>query len=362
MWYISYMFKGERIRESISKLKSEAEAALAARKSDILRGRFKFQKTKKIRFKDYADEYLDSAKTIKKRSWPRDEASLKNLKSHFGEMFLSDISYKEIEAYKKKRIETVRITKKGEKKPKPATINRELACLKTLFNEAIRSDMVAENPVREVKSFQEQKKDLRIPKKDELDRLAKNSCSHLKDILVVALNTGMRRDEILNLRWNDVDFIDDFMFIKETKSGVPRKVPMNDMVRSTLKKIERGNDFIFYNPKTNTRFKDIKTAFNAACRRANIVDLTFHDLRHVAATNMVMGGVDLVTVKEILGHASIVTTLRYAHPTPENKRRAENILAAFYRGEETEKDTPVLPHGQTDLNYDQIVTPPVSKN
>lgn len=123
VWYISYMFKGERIREPISTKKTEAEAALVARKSDIYRGRFKFQKTKKIRFKVYADEYLENAKTNKKRSWPRDEASLKNLKSHFGEMFLSDVSYKEIEAYKKKRIDAVRITKKGEKKIKPASLS-----------------------------------------------------------------------------------------------------------------------------------------------------------------------------------------------------------------------------------------------
>lgn len=277
-------------------------------------------------------------------------------------MILSEISYREIEAYKKKRIEAVRITKKGEKKIKPATINRELACLKTLFNEAIKSDVVAENPVKQVKPYQEQKKALRIPKKDELDKLVKNSSDRLKKILLIALNTGMRKGEILNMRWKDVDFIDNFINIIETKSGVPRKVPMNSLVRTTLKDTDRGNDFIFYNPKTNTRFKDIKTAFNAACRRAKIVDLTFHDLRHIAATNMVMGGVDLVTVKEILGHASIVTTLRYAHPTPENKRRAVNVLAAFYRGEETEKGIPVMPNGQTDLNYDRIVTPPVSKN
>ena len=173
---------------------------------------------------------------------------------------------------------------------------------------------------------------MKILDREEIDRLIRNSCDHLKGIIILALNTGMRKGEILYLRWNDVDFDKLFIFIKTSKSGVARKVPMNAMVVESLKKIKRESDYVFCNPKTKERIKDVKTAFKAACRRAGINDLRFHDLRHTAATYMVTGGVDLVTVAEILGHADIKMTMRYAHPTPENKRKAVNVLDAVFGG------------------------------
>jgi len=86
---------------------------------------------------------------------------------------------------------------------------------------------------------------------------------------------------------------------------------------------------------------DVKTAFKTACRRAKIRDLRFHDLRHTAATYMVTGGIDLVTVSEILGHADIKMTMRYAHPTPENRRKAVNVLAAVFSKASQIEDKPI---------------------
>lgn len=104
---------------------------------------------------------------------------------------------------------------------------------------------------------------------------------------------------------------------------------------------------MFYNPKTKNHITDVKTAFKAACRRTGIRDLRFHDLRHTAATYMVMDGVDLVTVAEILGHADIKMTMRYAHPTPENKRKAVNILASIHN-QEVQK-TSVVSHQEKEV-------------
>ena len=106
-------------------------------------------------------------------------------------------------------------------------------------------------------------------------------------------------------------------------------------------------------PKIKERIKDVKTTFKAACRRAGIRDLRFHDLKHTAATYMVTGGVDLVTVAEILGHADIKMTMRYAHPTPENKRKAVNVLAAIF-GKETQKEDTIITQ--------EDITPSISTN
>ena len=105
------------------------------------------------------------------------------------------------------------------------------------------------------------------------------------------------------------------------------------MIFDLLRDMKREGEFISPNAETKTHVLDVKTAFKGACRRTGIKGLRFHDLRHTAATKMIEAGVDLVTVSRILGHASIQMTMRYAHPTPENMRRAVERL-----GDTFEKD------------------------
>ena len=325
-WYADYYYEGKRIRKTVGSRK-DAENALAAIKADILRGEYKFKRERSIRFEDFAREYLEYSK-VNKKSWKSDQVSLNRLVPFFGHLRLSKITPRFIEEYKQKRINEV----------KSASVNRELACLKFMFTLAKKWKLVDENPVKEVKLFREQKIVMQILNKEEIDRLIECSADHLKKIIILALNTGMRRGEIFKLQWKEIDFIDNFIFIYMTKSGITRKIPMNNVVRETLKNIKRESEFVFYNPKTKDHIKDVKTAFKAACRRAKINDLRFHDLRHTAATYMVTGGVDLVTVAEILGHADIKMTMRYAHPTPENKRRAVYVLANAFVAKYQEKD------------------------
>jgi len=317
-WYIDYYCDGRRIREAVGLIKTEAKAALEARKGEIRTGKFHLKNEKRILFEKFADEYIKYAKA-NKRSWARDEASLKHLEPYFKGLSLSKITPKHIEDYKRNRL----------KKVKPATINRELALLSFMFNLARKWKYTNENPVKEVKSFQEQKIVMKILDREEAERLIEASEDRLKPLIIIALNTGMRRGEILSLRWKDIDFIDHYIFIKQTKSGVARKVPMNSFVAATLKGCKRESEFIFYDSKTGSPLR-IDKRFKTACKNARISDLRFHDLRHTAATLMVMNGVDLVTVKEILGHSRIDTTMRYAHPTPENKRKAVAVLESVF--------------------------------
>ena len=319
IWYIDFYADGRRIRKAVGSRK-DAENAQTAVKADILRGEYKFKKDRKIRFENFSKDYLEYAK-INKKSWKRDELCLKTFIPFFGNMLLSKITPLHIEKYKRMRLDEV----------KPGTVNRELACLKHIFTIAEKFRKFEDkNPVKEVRFLQERQYVMKVLDREEIKWLISSAADHLKPILIMALNTGMRKGEILNLKWNDVDFISHFIHIKESKSNIMRKIPMNSIVAATLKGIKRENDFVFPSTKTKEPRTNIFYSFKMACSKASIKDLRFHDLRHTAATLMITGGVDLVTVSQILGHSDIKMTMRYAHPTPENKRRAVDVLASIF--------------------------------
>ncbi len=321
-WIIDFTYKNQRVRRVVGESRRNAEAVMIRIKNDILMNKYGIARPKKaILFETFAKDYLKLHSKQNKQSCSRDEYSLIPLKRFFKGKNLSDITVELIEKYKVKRREVV----------SPATVNRELACLKTMFSKAIEWEKVETNPVKKIKMYKEDNVKEWILTNDEIKRLIETASSHLKPILMIALNTGMRRNEILSLKWENVNMSKGYILIENSKSGKPRKIPMNLLVREAFRNIERVSEFVFYNSKTNNYIKDIKTAFKSACERAEIKELRLHDLRHTSATKMIEAGVDLVTVSKILGHSSIQMTMRYAHPTPENMQRAVNKLGEIFK-------------------------------
>lgn len=329
-WYIDFYVDGRRVRKAVGNNKKDAENALTALKADILRGEFRFRKDQRIKFENFANgEYLSYIK-INKKSWKRNVSSLSSLIPHLKGINLSKISPKNIEEYKKKRIE---------QGINPRTVNRDMLCLNHVFNIAKKLGCFdGENPVKEVQYFPERPGDMRILSEEEINLLINATDGHLRSIITVALNTGMRKGEILNLRWSDIDFMDSFIYVRQTKSGYMRKIPMNDVVRETLKKTKIESEYVFSNPKTNGPITNVTKPFSKVREKIGIPELRFHDLRHSFATIAVQKGIDLVTVKEILGHFDITMTVRYCHPTPENKRRAVDVLASIFKEKREDMD------------------------
>jgi len=320
-WFIDYYYQGRRIRESVGTSKKEATQALATRKTEILQGRYHWLDEKRtVLFEALAREYQDYS-NANKRSWGRDQTSLKNLGSFFHGRLLSHISPWMVEKYKQSRLEAGM---------KPATINRELACLKHMFSLAVRWGKLREHPLRKVKLLREENRVERILSEEEEARLLRAANEPLRSILVVALHTGMRRGEILTLPWSCVDFERAQITVVNAKNGRSRKIPVNEILAQTLRGRKPGTDggtFVFADPETGQPWGSVKTAFLASLRRAGIARIRFHDLRHTFATRLVDRGVDLLTVKELLGHSSIAMTMRYAHPIQENMRRAVELLS-----------------------------------
>mgnify|MGYP003990155909 FL=1 len=323
-WYISYYFEGKKIAESVSPNKRVAEDALKSVAGDIAKGKYSLRRdTKSPKFEGYAEVYLEYSKA-NKRSYETDITMFKALSAFFKGYKLSKITPFLIEKYKIERGKKVaRMSKKPIAK---ATINRELAILKAMFNMAIRDGEADTNPVKAVKFFKEDNKKERILTSEEIQRLLAECNGHLKPIVILALNTGMRLREVLYLKWSRIDFNRNIIIVTQTKSNKNRNIPMNGFVIKTIDNIKRNSEYLFCDTKTGKPFDSIKTSFGKALKRSGLVDVRFHDLRHTAATMMVMSGVDLVTVKEILGHSSIEMTMRYAHPTTEGKMNAVKAL------------------------------------
>lgn len=159
-------------------------------------------------------------------------------------------------------------------------------------------------------------------------RIIKACADHLKPIVVTALNIGMQKTKVLTLKRDSVDLKHDFIILDKTKNGERREIPINQTVKETLNRIIRRVDlpYVFHDPKTGNCCKDVKTDFNAACRRTGIKDFRLHDLRHTFAPQLVMAGIDLTTIKELLGHKNLTMSLRYAHLAPSHKVKAVGIL------------------------------------
>lgn len=315
VWWIDYYDKDrERVQESShSSNKRDAEALFAVRKSEVLRGVYK--RPVRITLEEFSERYMEHAKA-NKRSWLRDQQMLEHLKRFFGdERQLTDITPAEIEGYK--------LHRRG--KVSGSTVNRELALLKRMFNLAINWDLfLGLNPVRRVKFFQEFNIRARVLSPEEEERLLRNAAPFLQDLMRFALSTGLRTGEIFSLQWSAVDWEKGVLNVFAPKTGKTRTVPLNAEARKILESwlLGRKNEYVFYNQVTGKPFVDLKAGFALACRKAEIEGVTWHTLRHTFASRLLDRGVDVVTVKELLGHSTITVTMRYTHTNLDAKRSA----------------------------------------
>jgi Site-specific recombinase XerD len=215
-WYIDYYFEGRRKREKIGPNKKLAETVLKKRKVEIAEGKFlDRKKTPKIRFFEMARQYLGRPDIKNKKSYQRDKLSISKLEKAFGDKLITEITPSMIEEYRYKRLQEFSYRKH---ETKPATVNRELACLKHLFSKAIQDGKLDKNPVRFVKMEKENNERDRALSLEEFIRLMKFSPEYLKPVLLTAYYTGMRRGEILNLKWDRVD-------LKTGSYASDRKIP-----------------------------------------------------------------------------------------------------------------------------------------
>jgi integrase len=310
------------------------------RQTDALRGEVRRRKDgpKPMTFSQLADEYLEIWSQVKKKpsSYIRDQTSVKRLRQVFGRRVISDITRRDVERYFAGR--STDMVGKGELRHPvtPATLNRELCCLKNMLRKAVDWGYLASNPAGDVKQSRESPPEFDYLTEDEIDRLLEGCGSpQLRAIVTVAVHTGMRRGEIFGLQWRDVAFDkgeNGLITVRKPKNDDTRYIPMNQAVREALsgypKRIVAGKlcPWVF-SGATGSPLTDVKKGFANALRRAGIErHIRFHDLRHTFASHLVMKGVDQRAVAKLGGWRDIQMVMRYAHLAPAHLQAAVDRL------------------------------------
>jgi len=323
-WYYDFQYRGERYTGCLGTVsKTVAEEIMAKKKAEAVAGRYELPSKKPSPlFEVMAEEYLRYYQTNRRpRSVVRYKMVYSALQPFFAGHRLADISPFLIEKYKRSRKEQGR---------SDVTINRELAFLKNLFTMAMRWGKASKNPVSQVRFFREDNGRTRFLTNEEEARLLACCNPYIRPLVITALHTGFRKSALLALRWEHVDFRHHLITVEPAyaKNGETRSTPMTATLTETLRALqdEVEPSAPVFRTHEGTPYRHIAKVFGAACRRAGLTDVTFHDLRYTFASRLVMAGVDLPTVQALMGHKTIAMTMRYTHLAPGHKRMAIAVL------------------------------------
>lgn len=325
---------------------------------------------KKVTFADlakhYEEHYLVQAEYDKKtgtktaglRSLAAPKGFLKTLSAHFDKRLLRSITYGDVRTFRNNRLKTPTKREKNENgkfvgQRSVASVNRELALLRSMLNVAQQEKWIDRNPMHNGKSLvsvTEEHKRERVLTYEEEERLLA-ACGgrtiictrkgkehkqtddgrkrkHLRAIIIAAIDTGMRKGELLKLKWRDVDFESGVINVlaSNTKTMKAREVGLSERLTLELTQLfeqspQNLDELVF-------GLNDVKKSFESARDAAGLSDVRFHDLRHTNATRLVAAHIPVAEVARTLGHQQLSTTYRYTNQTRESTRRIADALNA----------------------------------
>ncbi len=328
-WYADYAIGGKRKMRSFGPHKKMAELFLKDIELKEVRGELDLLQDN-ISLDQFIRKYIEYCQLNK--SYHTCEVDLGRIRV-FQKFFqergvgrLMDITPRIIEEFKASLL----------KRCKPRTINHYLVFIKAMLNKAVEWKHLRENPLKGLKKLKDP--GLREPRyfsKTEIEKILETAHPFMQKVTKILLYTGMRRSELVYLTWEDIDFQNKRIRIQSkpesgfhTKSYRPRSVPMNPELEKLLMDLPPHGKFIFDNGKGQPlHHPDYYTQeFIKILKKADIRDGSLHSLRHTFASYLVMGGVDLRTVQELLGHSTLKVTEQYSHLSPDHRARAVGVL------------------------------------
>ncbi len=355
IWYLDVRVKGHRIRKRVGTSRKVAELALKDAEVKIARDEFGFTKHD-IPIDKLVERFLEYNRTNHRpTTTERYKAVTDHLQEYLrekrpGVLAVSQLSAEVLEGYKAYRRDSlVNANGKpvdGEKGAtgqsrvgaRSRTVNFELDAIKAMLNLAIRWGYLRDNPVKDVKALKtDDMKPVRFLTLEECERLLAASSSELYPVYFTFLSTGLRKAELENLLWSDIDFKRSKIWVRAKKDWKPktgeREIPMSGELAKLLtehrkKSAKTGpSDFVFSVQQAGRSHNYLRTELIKLAQTADIPDLTkLHTLRHTFASHLVMQGVDLPTVSKLMGHSDIETTMIYAHLAPDHLANAVTKL------------------------------------
>jgi integrase len=274
-------------------------------------------------FKEMMEKYMEEHSIPNKASHTRDKSLKDHLVRFFGDLTLVEVTPSLIADYKVKR---------RDEGASPRTLNYELALVSHAFNLAIKEwEWAKENPVAKVSKEKVNNQIERWLTVEEENKLLGSSPGWLQEIILFAINTGLRQGEILDLKWPQVDLTRKTITILEQKNQGRDTLPLNEKALNILK--GRSKDrcdetgYVFHTQnRTRVSAPNLHRAFYPALKKSGIEKLRFHDLRHTFATRLVQAGVDLYTVQKLGLWKNLSMVMRYAHHYPESLRSGVEVL------------------------------------
>jgi integrase len=350
--YVMYfMINGRRIQKSTGcRNKRDAEEYERAYRTQLAKGEVGLEEKKAIPcFKEAMREYLDRSlvdHADKPNTHRSNETTSKALLRYFNDKPLDQITVEEVEKFKdwrrrQKKQAPNRKLKKNKRATTskiimPATVNRELACLRAMINHFIRNDVLVKNPVSRVKFLKEDNGQMRVLTSDE-ERLYLMACSQpLQDVATIMIETGMRPEEVCRMERSNVHLDKGYIFNPYGKTkAARRKLPLSQratiVLRRRLDNIE--GEFVF--PTTrggkdpSKHIVKLNNGHHGAVKRAGVEPFRLYDLRHTFATRAAEAGVDIMTLAALLGHSRVQMVMRYAHPTEEHQFNAVKKMETY---------------------------------
>lgn len=291
---------------------TDAKKWVASTESAIREGRhFKTAEAKKHTFKDLVKRYCaETLPDYSAREQQERKAKLEWWSSKLGNYLLSDITQALISEQRSKLNRS------------PATQNRYLATLSHSFSVAVNDwQWLEKNPTKKVRRSKEPRGRVRFLDDVERTKLLaackESNNQWLYTCAVLALSSGMRQGELMNLKWPDVNLKDGFIILHETKNGERRRVPLTGqalaLAREHAKVRRLDTDLLFPSKTDPDKPIDLRKPFEKALKTAEIEDFRWHDLRHCTASYLAMNGASLAEIAEILGHKTLQMVKRYSH-------------------------------------------------
>jgi len=253
------------------------------------------------------------------------------LKEH-GVLYLKGVTLEVMEDFKRLLLEN------PDRRCTPQTFNKYLTLTKTMLNKAVMWKKLPRNPLANFKKMKSRNaRQVRHFDDLEIIKILNASDEFMQKVIKILLHTGLRRSELVFLDWDDVKLEDKLIHVQakpefgfHTKSDKTRSIPINSELEDILNNLPVRGRFVFDNGQGKPFYcPDFYTEnFAKILKKAGIVNGNLHTLRHTFVSRLVMAGVDLTTVKELAGHASITTTMRYAHLSPDHKAKAVELLCS----------------------------------